>query len=67
MARYHLKVDYDGKTLTDDTTFLTLQEAQAHAALVAGELRYHNSKPIAVFVVGTDGNVITLKPPPGEI
>jgi uncharacterized protein DUF6894 len=56
MTRYFFQAQYRGATLTDDIgeEFSTVQEAQAHAARVAGELS-RNSSETTVIVLGDDG------------
>ena len=58
VRRFFFPVDYDGVTYEDDTgeLFLTLQEAEAYAEVVARELGRNNRKSIAVFLVGNDGS-----------
>jgi Domain of unknown function (DUF6894) len=62
MSRYFFQAQYSGSTLTDDIgeEFPTLQEAEAHAAVVADELG-RNSSEAAVFVVGKDGKLLARK------
>ena len=57
VRRFYFSVDYDG-TLYDDETgevFLTLQDAEAYAEIVARELGRNNHKSVEVFLVGDDG------------
>jgi hypothetical protein len=59
MSRYFFQAQYRGCTLTDGTgeEFATLQEAKAHANVVAGELG-RNSSEATVFVLGEDGKLL---------
>jgi hypothetical protein len=59
MSRYFFEAQYRGSTLTDDTgqEFATLEEAQAHANVVAAELG-RNSSEATVFVLGADGKLL---------
>jgi hypothetical protein len=59
MSRYFFQVHYRDSTLTDDTgeEFATLQEAKAHANVVAEELGRNSSEAI-VFVLGEAGEVL---------
>jgi hypothetical protein len=58
MSRYYFEAQYRGSTLTDDTgeEFATLQEAKAHANVVAAELG-RNSSEATVFVL-EDGKLL---------
>jgi hypothetical protein len=59
MSRYFFQAQYRGSTLTDDIgeEFPTLQEAEAHAAVVAKELGRNSSEAI-VSVLGEDGKLL---------
>ena len=59
MPHYFFQADYHGATVVDDIgeEFSTLQEAQAHAAVVAEELGRHNSKAV-VSVLNEEGILI---------
>jgi hypothetical protein len=61
MPRYLFQVDYHGDTVTDDIgeEFSTLQEAEAHAAIVADELSRNTSDAVTVSVLGEDGILVT--------
>ena len=61
MARYLFQADYRGVTATDDIgeEFSTLQEAEAHAAIVANELGRNTSDGITVSVLSEDGTLVT--------
>src|SRR6185295_9413653 len=52
MPRYFFQARYHGKTVVDDIgeEFSTQQEAQAHAAIVAGELSRHDAQESTVTV-----------------
>jgi hypothetical protein len=60
MTRYYFRVDYDGSAYQDDIgeMFPGLDEAIAHAAVVARELRQNNTKRIAVSVVDETGTIL---------
>jgi len=57
MPRYFFQADYHGASVVEDIgeEFSTLQEAQAHAAVVAEELGRYNSKAVAVSVLNEEG------------
>jgi hypothetical protein len=59
MSHYFFQAQYRGSTLTDDIgeEFSTLQEAEAHAAVVAEELG-RNGSEATVFVLGEDGKLL---------
>jgi uncharacterized protein DUF6894 len=59
MSHYFFQAQYRGSTLTDDIgeEFPTLQEAEAHAAVVAKELGRNSSEAI-VSVLGEDGKLL---------
>ena len=59
MPHYFFQAQYRGSTLTDDIgeEFPTLQEAEAHAAVVAKELGRNSSEAI-VSVLGEDGKLL---------
>ena len=61
MARYLFQADYRGVTATDDIgeEFSTLQEAEAHAAIVANELSRNTSEAVTVSVLSEDGTLVT--------
>jgi Domain of unknown function (DUF6894) len=61
MPRYHFQADYRGATAIDDIgeEFSTLQEAEAHAAIVANELGRNTSQAVTVSVLSEDGVLIT--------
>jgi hypothetical protein len=56
MTRYFFEACLHGHTVMDDVgeQFCTLQEAEAHAVVVANELSRNNSQTIAVRVVAGD-------------
>ena len=62
MARYFFQAQYRGATLTDDIgeEFATLNEAKAHASVVADELGRNGpeDRAITVFVLGEDGELL---------
>jgi len=57
MPRYFFQADYHGVTVVDDIgeEFSTLQEAEAHAAAVAGELGRNEPEDVVVLVVSEHG------------
>jgi hypothetical protein len=59
MTRFFFQADYLGATVPDDIgeMFPTLRDAEAHAAIVAGELS-RNSASVTVFVLSEDGTVL---------
>jgi hypothetical protein len=59
MNRYFFQTQYRGRTLTDETgeVFATLEEAKAHANVVAAELG-RNSSEATVFVLGEGGKLL---------
>jgi hypothetical protein len=61
MPRYLFQADYRGVTATDDVgeEFSTLQEAEAHAAIVANELSRNNADAVTVSVLNEDGSLVT--------
>jgi len=54
MARYFFQARYPGMTVVDDIgeEFSTLRQAQAHAAIVAGELSRNGTQQVTVTVLG---------------
>jgi hypothetical protein len=63
MPRYFFQADYHGATVVDQIgeEFATLQEAQAHAAIVANELARNDSQTV-VRVVDEKGTVLAGTP-----
>jgi Domain of unknown function (DUF6894) len=61
MSHYFFQAQYRGSTLTDHIgeEFSTLQEAEAHAAVVAQELGRNGSEAI-VSVLGEDGKLLAF-------
>jgi hypothetical protein len=57
MARYFFRTDYRGISVNDDVgeEFSTLQDAEAHAAIVANELVRNCSQAVTVSVLSEDG------------
>ena len=57
MARYYFQANYHGVTIVDDIgeDFPTLQQAEAHAAIVAKELGRNDPQPVTVFVLSQEG------------
>jgi kynureninase len=57
MARYFFRADYGGISVDDDVgeEFSTLQDAEAHAAIVANELVRNSSQAVTVSVFSEDG------------
>jgi uncharacterized protein DUF6894 len=62
MARYFFQAQYRGAMLTDDIgeEFPTLNEAEAHATVVASELGRNSTQDqaVAVFVLGENGELL---------
>jgi hypothetical protein len=58
MPYYFFQARYHGETVTADTPeeFSTLQEAEAHGAIVAAELSRNNPEQVVVSVL-TEGEV----------
>ena len=65
MARYFFQAQYRGAMAADDIgeEFLTLHEAEAHAAVVAKELGRNSSQTVIVFVLGEDGKLLVTHTP----
>jgi hypothetical protein len=57
MARYLFRADYRGISVNDDVgeEFSTLQDAEAHATIVANELVRNCSQAVTVSVLSEDG------------
>jgi nitrogen regulatory protein PII-like uncharacterized protein len=57
MARYFFRADYRGISVNDDVgeEFSTLQDAEAHATIVANELVRNHSQVVTVSVLSEDG------------
>jgi Domain of unknown function (DUF6894) len=64
MARYFFQVDYHGAMITDDVgeEFATVQQAEAHARLVAHELSRNDPQPVTVSVL-SEGKVLLASGP----
>lgn len=62
-ARYYFNVDYRGSPVIDDIgeEFSSLQEAKAHAALVANELGRNNRQPVTVLVLNEAGTLLATE------
>jgi len=60
MTRYFFQADYHGFRTVDNVgeDFSTLQEAKAHAAIVANELSRNDSQTVVVSVLSEDGMLI---------
>jgi hypothetical protein len=60
MARYFFQAEWRGALVTDDfgEEFRTLDEAEAHAAVIAHELGRNCPSGIPVFVLSEDGKVL---------
>jgi hypothetical protein len=60
MALYFFRAHYRGAVVDDDIgeEFSTVQQAEAHAAIVAGELGRNQPQPVTVFVLGEDRTLI---------
>ena len=61
MARYFFRANYRGISVNDDVgeEFSTLQDAEAHATIVANELRHHSSQTVTVSVLSEDEVLLT--------
>ncbi len=57
MARYFFRADYRGISVNDDVgeEFSTLQDAEAHAAIVANELVRNSAQAVTVSVLSEEG------------
>ena len=68
MAQYYFIVDYDGSTIRDDDgeIFRSLQEAEAHSAVVARELAHNNGKTVVVRVTDDEGMVLAKISPSAD-
>jgi len=57
MAHYYFQANYRGVTIVDEIgeDFPTLQQAKAHAAVVAKELGRNDPWPVTVFVLSQEG------------
>jgi hypothetical protein len=57
MARYFFRANYRGISVNDDVgeEFSTLQNAEAHATIVANELVRNSAQPVTVSVLREDG------------
>jgi hypothetical protein len=57
MARYFFRADYPGVSVNDDVgeEFLTLQDAEDHAAIVADELTRNRTQSVVVSVLSENG------------
>jgi uncharacterized protein DUF6894 len=68
MARYFFQADYHGAMLTDDIgeEFATLQQAEAHARLVANELSRNDAQPVTVFVLSEGSTLLASIAPENE-
>ena len=64
VRRFFFPVEYDGVTYEDEIgeVFLTLQEAQAYAEVVARELGQNNHKSVEVILVSDDGTQLGRYP-----
>jgi hypothetical protein len=57
MARYFFRANYRGTSVNDDVgeEFSTLQDAEAHAAIVASELVRNSAQAVTVSVLSEEG------------
>jgi hypothetical protein len=57
MARYYFQANYRGVTVVDEIgeDFPTLQQAKAHATVVAQELSRNDPWPVTIFVLNQEG------------
>jgi hypothetical protein len=63
MARYFFPANYRGIRVNDDVgeEFSTLQDAEAHAAIVANELGHRSSQAVTVSVFSEDGILLAKR------
>jgi uncharacterized protein DUF6894 len=63
MARYFFPANYRGISVNDDVgeEFSTLQDAEAHATIVANELGHHSSQAVTVSVFSEDGTLLAKR------
>lgn len=63
MARYFFPANYRGISVNDDVgeEFSTLQDAEAHATIVANEIGHHSSQAVTVSVVSEDGVLLAKR------
>jgi hypothetical protein len=68
MARYFFQADYRGISVNDDVgeEFSTLQDAEAHAVVVANELARNSAHTVAVSVLGEDGILLAKAMAPSQ-
>lgn len=68
MARYFFQADYRGNLVHDDVgeEFSTLQDAEAHATVVANELARNCTQGVAVSVLGEDGILLARAMVPSQ-
>jgi kynureninase len=60
MARYFFRANYRGISVNDDVgeEFSTLQDAEAHATIVANELVRNSAQAVTVSVLSEDGMLL---------
>ena len=60
MALYFFQAHYRGAMVADDIgeEFSTVQQAEAHAAIVASELGRNEPQPVTVYVLSEDRTLI---------
>jgi hypothetical protein len=68
MAHYYFQANYRGVTMVDEIgeDFPTLQQAKAHATIVAKELGRNDPQPVTVFVLSQDGIQLASTAPENE-
>jgi hypothetical protein len=68
MPRYFFQADYRGISVNDDVgeEFSTLQDAEAHAAVVANELARNSPHAVTVSVVDEDGILLAKAMVPSQ-
>jgi hypothetical protein len=68
MPRYFFQADYRGISVNDDVgeEFSTVQDAEAHAAVVANELARNSAHAVAVSVVDADGILLAKATAPSQ-
>ncbi len=68
MPRYFFQADYRGISVNDNVgeEFATLQDAEAHATVVANELARNSVHAVAVSVVDEDGMLLAKAMVPSQ-
>lgn len=68
MARYFFRADYRGISVNDDVgeEFSTLQDAEAHATIVANELSRNRTQSAVVSVLSENGRLLATVTGPSQ-